>query len=161
MLMVVLRRTSSVRLSMTLEFISCRSSRSPPFITAGRMVTVDGLGGAHWVLIQYARLCLPGGFCGSARPRDHDRDLFGELLDLPRVVQEVVWIHAQEDHDRGDEGSCDVGDGTDGAVGAEVDDPPAAAPQGDPEDQEAEFVVLTWQAGEHGGRTLALAPALG
>ena len=71
---------------MTLEVISCRSSRSPPFITAGRMVTVDGLGGAHWVLIQYARLCLPGGLCGGARPCDHDLDLFGELLDLLRVL---------------------------------------------------------------------------
>ena len=65
------------------------------------MVTVDGLGGAHWVLIQYARLCLPGDLGGGARTRDHDRDLVGELLDLARVVQEVVWVHAQEDHDRG------------------------------------------------------------
>ena len=161
MLMVVLRRTSSVRLSMTLEFISCRSSRLPPFITAGRMVTVDGLGGAHWVLIQYARLCLPGGLCGSARPRDHDRGLFGELLDLPRVVQEVVWVNAQEDHDRGQDGPCDVGDGADRTVGAEVGDPPAAAAQGHPEDQQAELMLLARQAGEHGARTLALTPALG
>src|SRR5215217_1744231 len=70
--------------------ISTVTSRSPLLSRRGRMVTVDGLGGAHWVLIQYARLCLPGDLGGGARSRDHDRDLFGELLDLPRVVQEVV-----------------------------------------------------------------------
>ena len=61
----------------------------------------------------------------------------------------------------GCEGSGDVGDGADRAVGAEVGDPPAAAAQGDPEGQQAELVVLAWQAGEDGARTLALAPALG
>ena len=61
----------------------------------------------------------------------------------------------------GSEGPGDVGDGADGAVGAEVGDPPAAAAQGDPEGQQAEFVVFAWQAGEDGARTLALTPALG
>ena len=61
----------------------------------------------------------------------------------------------------GCEGGGDVGDGADGAVGAEVGDPPAAAAQGDPKGQQAEFVVFAWQAGEDGARTLALAPALG
>ena len=45
----------------------------------------------------------------------------------------------------------DVGDGADRAVGAEVGDPPAAA-AGDPEDQEAEFVVSARYAGEDGER---------
>src|SRR5215216_5038788 len=118
------------------------------------MATVDGLGGAHRVLIEYVRLRLPGGLGGGARPGDHDRDLFGELLDLPRVVQEVVWVHAQEDYDRGQDGPCDVGDGADRAVGAQVGDPPATAAQGDPKGQQAEFVVFSWQAGEDGARAL-------
>ena len=69
MLMMVLRRICSIRLSMTPEFISYRSSRPPPFITAGRMVSVDGLGGVHRVLIQYARLRLPGDLGSGARTR--------------------------------------------------------------------------------------------
>jgi hypothetical protein len=125
------------------------------------MVTVDRLGSAHWVLVQDARLGAPGDLSGGARARDHDRDLVGELSDLARVVQEVVWVDAQEDHDRGCEGAGDVGDGADRAVGAEVGDPPAAAAQGDPEGQEAEFVLFARYAGEDGERTLALAPALG
>jgi hypothetical protein len=91
------------------------------------MVTVDGLGGAHWVLIQYVRLGVPGDLGGGARARDHDRDLVGELLDVPGVVQEVVLVDAQEDHDRWCVGWGDVGDGADRAVGAEVGDSPAAA----------------------------------
>jgi hypothetical protein len=93
----------------------------------GPMVTVDGLGGAHWVLIQYVRLGVPCDLGGGARARDHDRDLVGELLDVPGVVQEVVWVDAQEDYDRWCEGWGDVGDGADRAVGAEVGDSPAAA----------------------------------
>src|SRR5215216_817048 len=141
--------------------ISTFTSRSPLLSRRGRMVMVDGLGGAHWVLIQYARLCVPGDLGGGARARDHDRDLVGELLDLARVVQEVVWVDAQEDHERGCEGAGDVGDGADRAVGAEVGDPPAAAAQGDPEGQQAEFVLFAGYAGQNGARTLALAPALG
>ena len=88
-------------------------------------------------------------------------DLVGELLNLARVVQEPLWVHAQQDHDRRGEGGDDVGDGPDWAVGAEVGDPPAAAAQGDPEGQQAEFVLFARYAGKDGARTLALAPALG
>src|SRR5215204_1616586 len=70
--------------------ISTVASRWQPFIAAGRMVAVDGLGGTHWVLSQYARLCLPGDLGGGAGACDRDRDLVRELLDLPRVVPEVV-----------------------------------------------------------------------
>src|SRR5215218_10384741 len=62
--------------------ISTITSRSPPFFPAGRMVMVDGLGGAHRVLIQDMGLGLPGGLGGGARTGDHDLDLVGELLDL-------------------------------------------------------------------------------
>jgi hypothetical protein len=125
------------------------------------MVAVDGLGGAHWVLVQPARPGLAGDLGGGACTRDHDLDLVGELLNLARVVQEPLWVHAQEDHDRGCEGWGDVDDGVDGAVGAEVGDPPAAAAQGDAEGQQAEFVLFARYAGEDGARALALAPALG
>jgi hypothetical protein len=125
------------------------------------MVAVDGGGGAHRVLIQYLRLRLPGDLGGGARARDRDRDLVGELLDFVSVVQEPLWGHARQDNDRGCEGAGDVGDGADRAVGAQVGDPPAAAAQGDPEGQQAEFVVFARYAGEDGARTLALAPALG
>ena len=66
---------------MTLGFISYRYLT----ITVGRMVTVDRLSSAHWVLIQYVRSCVPGDLGGGARARDHDRDLFGELFDLGRA----------------------------------------------------------------------------
>ena len=60
------------------------------------MVTVDHLSSAHWVLIQYVRLCVPEERPRGWRPcRDHGQDLFGELFDLARVVQEVVWVDAQ------------------------------------------------------------------
>src|SRR4029453_1914569 len=84
--------------------ISTGTSRSPLPITAGRKAMIDGRGGAHRVLIQYARVRVPGDLGGGARPRDHDLDLVGELLDLPRVVEEVVRIDAQQDHDRGPQG---------------------------------------------------------
>ena len=58
------------------------------------MVMVDGLGGAHWVLIQYARLCLLGGLGGGARARDHDRDLVGKLLKLACVVEAIAGHYA-------------------------------------------------------------------
>jgi hypothetical protein len=91
------------------------------------MVTVDRLGSAHWVFIQYVRVRVPSGFGGGAGARDHDWDLGAELLDLLCVVQKVVWVHAQEHHNRGSERTGDVGDGADWAVGAQVGDPPAAA----------------------------------
>ena len=125
------------------------------------MVTVDGRGGAHRVLVQYMGVRLPGDLGGGAGTGDHDLDLLGEVLDLARVVQESLCVDAQEDDDRGPEGSGEVGNRVDGAVGAQVGDPPATAAQGDPEGQQAEFVVFAWYAGEDGGRTLALAPALG
>ena len=90
----------------------------------GRMVTVDRLGGAHRVLIQYARLCVPGDL--GVAPVPAIMTGRGELFDLARVVQEVVWGDAQEDHDRWCAGWGDVGDGADRAVGAEVGDPPVA-----------------------------------
>src|ERR671910_465716 len=107
------------------------------------------------------RLGVPGDLGGGAGTRDHDLDLVGELLDLPRVVQEPLWGHAQEDNNRGCKGWGDVGDRVDRAVGAEVGNPPAAAAQGDPEGQQAEFVLFARYAGEDGARALALPPALG
>src|SRR4029450_5161541 len=141
--------------------ISTGTSRSPLRITAGGVGAVDDAGGAHWVLIQYMGLGVLGDLYGGARACDHDLDLCGELLDLARVVQEVVWVHTQEDHDRGPQGAGDVGDGADRAVGAQVGDAPATAAPGPPEDPEPEFVVFTWHAGEHGARPMALTPALG
>jgi hypothetical protein len=91
------------------------------------MVTVDAAGGAHRVLVQNLCLCVPGGLGGGACTGDHDRDLFGELLDLVRLIQEPLWPDTQEDHDGGHDGSGEVGNGLDRAVGAEVGDPPAAA----------------------------------
>jgi hypothetical protein len=125
------------------------------------MVTVDDAGGAHWVLVQYMGVRLPGDLGGGACTGDHDLDLLGEVFDFARVVQEPLCVDAQEDDDRGHEGSGEVGDGADRAVGAEVGDPPAAAAQGYPKRQQPEFVLFAWYAGENGGRAPALAPALG
>jgi hypothetical protein len=54
------------------------------------MVTVNGAGGAHWVLIQCMRLRPPGDLGGGARACDRDLDLVGELLDFVSVVQELT-----------------------------------------------------------------------
>ena len=83
------------------------------------MVTVDGLGGAHRVLIPLRVSGSVGRPPGWRLYRDQHRDLSGELLDLARVIPEVVWVDAQEDHDRWRQGAGDVGDRADGAVGAE------------------------------------------
>ena len=58
------------------------------------MVTVDGLGGAHRVLIQQVRLCLLGGLGGGARARDQDGDLVGKLLKLACVVEAIAGHYA-------------------------------------------------------------------
>jgi hypothetical protein len=52
------------------------------------MVTVDGLGGADGVLIQHARLRLPGDLGRGAGTRDHDLGLSGELGDLACVCRD-------------------------------------------------------------------------
>src|SRR4029453_16637008 len=104
---------------------------------------------------------VPGGLGGGPGAGDLDRYLAGELLDLGGLVEKPLLGHGQQDDDCGDDRPGDVGDGADRAVGAEVGDPPAAAVQGDPEDEQAELVVLAGQAGQDGTRTLALAPALG
>src|SRR4029453_9333632 len=51
---------SEATIRLTLRAFVYRSSWSPPVIIAGRMVTVDDCGGAHWVLIQYMRPRVPG-----------------------------------------------------------------------------------------------------
>ena len=130
-----------------------QTSRSPPAIPRGRMVAVDGLGSAYWVLIQCLRPRPPGDLVGCAPACDHDLDLLGELLDLARLVEKPLLGHAQEDDDRGDDRAGDVGDGADRAVGAEVGDPPAAAVQGDPEHQQAELMLLSGYAGQDGELT--------
>ena len=56
---------------------------------AGPLVTVDGLGGAHWVLIQHVRRCLPGDLGGAPGPAIMTGTCWGELLDVPGVVQEL------------------------------------------------------------------------
>src|SRR5512132_924237 len=93
----------------------------------GRMLTVDDGGGTHRVLGQRLRVGLPGRLGGGPRAGNHDRYLASELPDLVGVVEEALRVHAQEDHDRGLDGSGGVGDRPDRAVGAEVGDPPAAA----------------------------------
>jgi hypothetical protein len=98
---------------------------------------------------------------GCAPACDHDLDLLGELLDLVRMIEKPLLRHAQQDDDRGDDRPGDVGDGADRAVGPEVGDSPAPAVQGDPERQQAEFMLLAGYAGQDGPRTLALSPALG
>jgi hypothetical protein len=55
---------------------------------------VDGLGGAHRVLIQQVRLCLLGGLGGGARARDQDGDLVGKLLKLACVVEAIAGHYA-------------------------------------------------------------------